>query len=103
MQPPQKEIRIHHMHQDQVQKLPKGSVVLGRSEHCEVGMFRVGDSMLGIEGHPEFTPEFSEALIRARVERIGPSASKAALETVRQPTDAPVVAQWIRKFMERKG
>jgi GMP synthase-like glutamine amidotransferase len=66
-------------------------------------MFRVGDSMLGIEGHPEFTPEFSEALIRARVERIGPAASKAALETVRQPTDAPVVAQWIRKFMERKG
>jgi len=103
MQPPQKEIRIHHMHQDQVQKLPPGSVVLGRSEHCEVGMFRVGDSMLGIEGHPEFTPEFSEALIRARVERIGPAASQAALETVRQPTDAPVVAQWIRKFMERKG
>jgi GMP synthase-like glutamine amidotransferase len=103
MQPPQKEIRIHHMHGDQVQKLPKGSVVLGRSEHCEVGMFRVGDSMLGIEGHPEFTPEFSEALIRARVERIGPAASQAALETVRQPTDAPIVAQWIRKFMERKG
>ncbi len=103
MQPPQNEIRIHHMHGDQVQKLPQGSVVLGRSEHCEVGMFRVGDSMLGIEGHPEFTPEFSEALIRARVERIGPAASQAALETVRQPTDAPVVAQWIRKFMERKG
>jgi GMP synthase-like glutamine amidotransferase len=102
MQPPQKEIRIHHMHQDQVQKLPKDSVVLGRSAHCEVGMFRVGDSMLGIEGHPEFTAEFSEALIRARVERIGPAASRAALQTVRQPTDAPVVAQWIRKFIERK-
>jgi GMP synthase-like glutamine amidotransferase len=102
MQPPQKEISIHHMHQDQVQKLPKDSVVLGRSAHCEVGMFRVGDSMLGIEGHPEFTAEFSEALIRARVERIGPVASRAALETVRQPTDAPVVAQWIRKFIERK-
>lgn len=103
MQPPQKEIRIHHMHQDQVQKLPKGSVVLGRSEHCEVGMFRVGDSMLGIEGHPEFTAEFSEAVIRTRVERIGPAASRAALESVRQPTDAPIVAQWIHKFMERKG
>lgn len=103
MQPPQKEIRIHHMHQDQVQKLPTGSVVLGRSEHCEVGMFRVGDSMLGIEGHPEFTAEFSEAVIRTRVERFGTALSKAALESVRQPTDAPVVAQWIRNFMERQG
>lgn len=102
MQPPQKEVSIHHMHGDQVQKLPKGSVVLGRSEHCEIGMFRVGDSMLGIEGHPEFTPEFSEALIRARVERIGPAASKAALESVHQPTDAPVVAQWIRRFIRQK-
>lgn len=102
MQPPRDEIRIHHMHQDQVQKLPKDSVVLGRSPHCEVGMFRVGDSMLGIEGHPEFTAEFSEAVIRARVERIGAERSKAALESVRQPTDAPVVAQWIRNFIERK-
>jgi GMP synthase-like glutamine amidotransferase len=102
MQPPRNEVSIHHMHQDQVLRLPKDSVLLGRSPHCEVGMFRVGDSMLGIEGHPEFTPEFSEALIRARQERIGTARADAALKTVRQPTDAPVVAQWIRRFIGAK-
>ena len=99
MVPPRKEIRIHHMHQDQVQRLPPGAVVLGRSAHCEVGMFRVGETMLGIEGHPEFTPEFAEALIRARAASIGDERSRAALETVRRPSDGPLVGRWIAAFL----
>ncbi len=102
MVPSLRSFRIHHMHQDQVRKLPPGSVVLARSPHCPVEMFRVGESMLGIEGHPEFTTEFSEALIRARVERIGAERSATALESLRQPTDAPVVAQWIKGFLQQK-
>jgi len=101
MQPPRAEVRIQHMHQDQVQRLPPGSVVLGRSAHCEVGMFRVGETMLGIEGHPEFTPEFSEALIRARRERIGTERSDAALKSVRQPNDGMLVGRWIAHFLAR--
>ena len=102
MQPPRAEVRIQHMHQDQVQRLPPGSVVLGRSPHCEVGMFRVGETMLGIEGHPEFTPEFSEALIRARRERIGAERSDAALKSVRQPNDGMLVGRWIARFLARR-
>jgi GMP synthase-like glutamine amidotransferase len=103
MQPPRAEVRIQHMHQDQVQRLPPGSVVLGRSAHCEIGMFRVGETMLGIEGHPEFTPEFSEALIRARRERIGAERSDAALRGVRQPNDGMVVGRWISRFLQSTG
>jgi len=101
MQPPRAEVLIQHMHQDQVQRLPPGSVVLGRSAHCEIGMFRVGETMLGIEGHPEFTPEFSEALIRARRERIGTERSDAALKSVRQPNDGMLVGRWIAHFLAR--
>jgi GMP synthase-like glutamine amidotransferase len=103
MQPPRAEVRIQHMHQDQVQRLPPGSVVLGRSAHCEIGMFRVGETMLGIEGHPEFTPEFSEALIRARRERIGAARSDAALKSVRQPNDGMLVGRWISRFLQSTG
>lgn len=99
MSPVKPVVRIQHMHQDQVQRLPPGSVLLGRSPHCEVGMFRVGDTMLGIEGHPEFTPEFAEALIRARRERIGAEKSDAALATVAQPNDGPLLGRWIRNFL----
>jgi GMP synthase-like glutamine amidotransferase len=99
MAPARREIRIHHMHQDQVQRLPPGAVVLGRSAHCEVGMFRVGDTMLGIEGHPEFTPQFAAALIRARAKSIGAERADAALKSVDQPSDGPLVGRWIAAFL----
>jgi GMP synthase-like glutamine amidotransferase len=99
MQPAKPLVRIQHMHQDQVQRLPPGAVVLGRSAHCEVGMFRVGETMLGIEGHPEFTAEFAEALIRARRARIGPERADAALKTVKEPSDGPLVGRWIARFL----
>ena len=99
MQPAKPRVRIQHMHQDQVQRLPPGAVVLGRSAHCEVGMFRVGETMLGIEGHPEFTADFAEALIRARRARIGPERADAALKTVTEPNDGPLVGRWIARFL----
>ena len=99
MRPGQAVCRLQYMHGDQVLKLPPEAKVLARSEHCEVAMFRVGDSMLGIEGHPEFTASFNEALIRARRERIGVAAADRALEGVNGPTDSSVVGQWIAEFL----
>jgi GMP synthase-like glutamine amidotransferase len=82
MQPPRAEVRIQHMHQDQVQRLPPGSVVLGRSAHCEIGMFRVGETMLGIEGHPEFTAHRRRAQRRGAEER-----QRAERRHARRPLD----------------
>jgi GMP synthase-like glutamine amidotransferase len=87
------------MHQDQVQRLPEGSVLLGRSPHCEVGMFRVGETMLGIEGHPEFTREFGTALIEWRSERIGAAAAEMALRSLERPNDGKTVGSWIARFI----
>jgi len=99
MDPPMASFRIQHMHQDQVQRLPEGSVLLGRSPHCDVGMFRVGESMLGIEGHPEFTREFGSALIEWRRERIGNAAADHALESLAKPNDGQAVGAWIARFI----
>jgi GMP synthase (glutamine-hydrolysing) len=88
------------MHQDQVERLPEGGVVIGRSDHCPVAIFRAGDSMLGIQAHPEFPKAYSEALLLDRVERIGEERVKAALASLDQPTDESVVARWIVEFLE---
>jgi hypothetical protein len=55
--------------------------------------------MLGIEGHPEFTPEFAEALIRARAKSIGAERADTALKSVGQPSDGPLVGRWIAAFL----
>jgi len=99
MQPPMKTFSIQHMHQDQVQKLPAHSVLLGRSPHCDVAMFRVGETMLGIEGHPEFTVEYGAALIRARRTQIGEQVAQRALESLKGKTYSPAVGRWIERFL----
>ena len=100
MDPPLQHLRIQHMHQDQVQRLPEKSLLLGRSAHCEVGMFRVGETMLGIEGHPEFTIEYGAALIRARRTQIGEQGALRALESLKGKTDSPTVGRWIERFLK---
>jgi GMP synthase-like glutamine amidotransferase len=101
MEPRVPQVRIQHMHQDQVQRLPEGSVLLGRSPHCEVGMFRIGETMLGIEGHPEFTVEYGAALINARREQIGEQGARKALDSLKARSDGPVVGRWIERFLKR--
>lgn len=100
MDPPLQRLRIQHMHQDQVQRLPGKSLLLGRSAHCEVGMFRVGETMLGIEGHPEFTVEYGAALIRARRLQIGEEGARRALDSLKEKTDSPSVGRWIGCFLK---
>ena len=101
MDPPAASVRIQHMHQDQVQRLPKGSVLLCRSPHCEVGMFRVGETRLGIEGHPEFTVEYGAALINARRKSIGEDGARRALDSLKEKSDGPVIGRWIERFLKR--
>jgi GMP synthase-like glutamine amidotransferase len=103
MDPPLARCKLQYMHADQVLALPEAAVPLGRSEHCEVGMFRVGDSMLGIQGHPEFPAPLIESLTRARLERIGRERAATALAKLGEPTDAAVVAQWIGNFLNSRG
>jgi GMP synthase-like glutamine amidotransferase len=102
MEPEQSHCGLQYMHQDQVARLPEGGVALGRSDHCPVAMFRVGDSMLGIQAHPEFPKAYSEALLRDRIERIGRERVEAALASLDRPTDESIVTKWIIEFLGRR-
>ena len=73
--------------------------LLATSEHCPVAMFRTGERMLGIQGHPEFTAEYVEALVRGRTELIGTkNVLKADFKT--KPDEA-VITSWMVNFLSR--
>ena len=99
MEPAADACHLHFMHQDQVVEAPSDAVVLGRSDHCEVAMFRVGDTMLGVQAHPEFTVAYAEALLTDRTERIGGDRAAEALASLATPTDEAVVASWVARFL----
>jgi GMP synthase-like glutamine amidotransferase len=102
MQPHATHASLQYMHGDQVQTLPPGSTVLACAPHCEVAMFRVADTMLGIEGHPEFPASYAKALIEVRRERIGAALADEALAHVNDPTQHDIVGSWIKNFITRK-
>jgi GMP synthase-like glutamine amidotransferase len=98
MQPPAEQVSLVMSHQDQVEELPPGGRVLASSDHCPVWMLAVEDHMVGIQGHPEFTIEYAGASLPLRRERVGDAEVDAALKTLAQPIDGPLVADWIARF-----
>lgn len=87
-------------HQDQVLELPQGAEHLLGSDFCPNFGFRCG-RMIGIQGHPEFTPTYSAALANARRARIGDERVDQALATLDQPINADQVIEWLATELER--
>ncbi|MGZ8154181.1 MAG: glutamine amidotransferase-related protein [Burkholderiales bacterium] len=101
MSPPLERCKLLYMHADQVRTMPPDSVLLASAEHCPVAMFKVGDSMLGIEGHPEFPAAYEEALLLDRKERIGTERVDAALASLKDRTDERLIGAWIARFLRQ--
>lgn len=99
MSPFRDSISLLMMCQDQVQVLPPDSVVLASSDNCPVGMFRIGKNMLGVQAHPEYQPRYDQALMELRVNRIGEELVREGIDSLNQPIDGELFAEWVKSFM----
>ncbi len=99
MDPPQDKVNLLMMCQDQVIQLPPDTRVLATSLHIPNGMIRVGRNMLGIQGHPEFSVDFEEQLIRINAQYLAPGQAEEDLESLKQPVHSGVVTQWMAEFL----
>jgi len=85
--------------QDQIKVLPENSKVLAQSPLCPVGIIQIGDKMLGIQGHPEFSSDYVKALMMDRTNRIGEETVKTGLESLKKTTQSLLVAHWMSNFI----
>jgi GMP synthase-like glutamine amidotransferase len=99
MTPFQQQFNLLMMCQDQVIGMPENSKVLAQTNDCSVGMFKVGESMLGIQAHPEFSKDYEKALMLDRVERIGKEKVQKALDSLEKSPDKNLVSDWIMNFL----
>jgi GMP synthase-like glutamine amidotransferase len=91
---------VLNSHADQVVEPPPGAEVLGGNDHCPVSLMRVGDHMLGIQGHPEFVPVYSRVLMEARRGVLIPDGVvDEGLRTLATPPDTARLADWIVGFL----
>ncbi len=93
---------IPAFHRDQVSTLPPGARVLAASKFTPFAVLGYDDDTVSVQGHPEFSPAFSAALIEARRDIFGPLADQALLSLL-QPEDGGRAARWLQGFIEGDG
>jgi GMP synthase-like glutamine amidotransferase len=87
-----------HVHQDQVSSLPPQAVRLAESDFCKNAAFAIGKQVFSVQGHPEFTPAYTKALIDIREDKIGKHRATNARASLKNPHDGRRVGGWILNF-----
>jgi GMP synthase (glutamine-hydrolysing) len=93
-----KRLDLIHVHQDQVTQLPPKAVRLAESDFCKNAAFAIGTQVFSIQGHPEFTPAYTNALIKLREDKIGKERAAIARSSLENPHDGKQVGGWILDF-----
>lgn len=95
--------RILNSHADQIIDPPPAARVVGSNDHCPVSLMTLGETVVGIQGHPEFPVEYCEALIRARRGSLIPEdVADAALESLSTPPDTRALGAALAHFLRRR-
>nr|WP_298414655.1 gamma-glutamyl-gamma-aminobutyrate hydrolase family protein [uncultured Halomonas sp.] len=101
MEPWQEGLDLVVSHQDQVARLPEGAVVLAESNFCPFYVIQVGETFLGVQGHPEFTKTYSADVMAMRQGVIPGNRLREGMASLNAPVDDHLMVRWILNFMRR--
>lgn len=96
-------LSLYVSHQDQVEQLPPAACRVLVSDFCRNAGFAIANRVFCLQGHPEFTSEFTRALIGLRVDDISPQAYEERMHSCRTPADTALCARWIAQFFFQAG
>jgi GMP synthase-like glutamine amidotransferase len=99
------DFRLLVSHQDQIIDLPVASAsnnvkVLAGNEFCPNFMVQWDDHFLSVQGHPEWQPDYAEALLRARKDIIPAPRYQAGINSLDTAPDTALFGQWVVAFCE---
>ena len=97
---PQQQVKLLYMHQDQVTRLPPDAETLLGNDFCPYASFVIHGRVLGVQGHPEFTNAYVDALLTRRQQSVGKAQAESARATLTQTTDSALVRQWFMDFLD---
>jgi len=99
MQPVRPSLNLLFNHRDQVVDAPPGAEVLAGDEHCPIQMFTVGDRVLGLQAHPEYTIPYQEALMGVASAMPPDVRSDAVHRNQHIPADNDIALDWLLGFI----
>lgn len=99
MTPELPEFILPVFHQDQVTELPPDSELLASNDHCRNFIIQFNEHTLGIQGHPEFSPDYVAALVELRSDILPQSVQAVAIASLQTPHHNREVMRWIARFL----
>ncbi|MEM7142151.1 MAG: hypothetical protein AAF548_14095 [Actinomycetota bacterium] len=97
---PSTSVHINAMHRDVVTSLPDDATPLGTGSTAAIAAYRIGDTIIAVQDHPEYAAEITGHLIRRRRDMIGGSVADEGLERLADvPTDGDVCAGLMVDFL----
>lgn len=88
-------------HQDQVVVVPRQMRVIAGNDFCPNFMLVKDNHILTVQGHPEFSPEFTEKLVRKRQHLLSQEQYENALVELKKSNDSALFLHWIDAFFTR--
>lgn len=92
------ELNIIVSHQDQVINLPTEAEILASTDFCPNFMVQWNRHFLSVQGHPEWSNNYSKALINHRRQIIPDQRVILGLASLEKMPDNNLFAQWILNF-----
>lgn len=95
---------LNAWHQDQVTALPPGAEVVGSNAFCANAALVIGDNILTIQPHPEFTADFIAGLIEKRGRgNVPDDLLDAARQKLENENDSTGFAEKMARFFTEKA
>ncbi|EPJ48961.1 MAG: hypothetical protein OFPI_26930 [Osedax symbiont Rs2] len=85
-------------HKEQISRLPASCKVIAGNKFCPEFMIQVDQHLLGIQGHPEFSKQYSKSLINTRLNIIEPNRVREAFCSLNAQVDDLKMAAWMLNF-----
>jgi len=102
MQPRAPTLSLLVSHQDQVTQPPAEARILAGHTFCPYDMMQIGDHILTFQGHPEFEPGYSRALMELRRQQIGEETYREGMASLHSPIEGDLAVAWMLRFLGRE-
>ena len=93
-------VSLIHSHQDQVTQLPKKAELIASTTNVPIAMFRIGSHIMSMQGHPEFTSNYAQAVLDKRMGMLDKNLYETASYSLKnnQANDIEVAKWWVKFF-----
>ncbi|MCA9936779.1 MAG: hypothetical protein KC415_22745 [Anaerolineales bacterium] len=91
---------LYFAHQDQVMELPPKAELLGGNDFCPNAMYEIDGRVLGVQGHPEFTPAIMDDISVGMAGKMEQTGFETAVKSLHhtQPNNQ-LFGEWIVNFL----